>query len=170
MARRVVGIAAAAAVMGLLIGGGAAARSPAPEPDASGKFPRFESLRANKVFMRTGPGEQYPVEWVFLRRDMPLEVIVSVEHWRKVKDWQGAIGWVHQKMLWPHRDAMVTGAVRALRASPAPNAAIVARAEPGVIGKLVECQGAWCRIEAGDYGGWLMRGEIFGVEPTETYP
>lgn len=170
MARRVVGYAAAAALSALLIGGPAAARMNAPESDATGKFPRFESLRANKVYMRTGPGDQYPIEWVLVRRDMPVEILVAVEHWRKIKDYQGAIGWVHEKMLWSHREAMITGGVRALRVNPVANAAIIARAEPGVIGKLIECQGGWCRIEAGDYGGWLQRSEIFGVEPGETVP
>jgi SH3-like domain-containing protein len=163
----------AAAVFALLVGGTAAwaaAPAPAPEGDAGGKFPRFESLRANRVDLRTGPGKQYPIEWVYQRRDLPVEVLRAVEHWRKIRDWEGAIGWVHEKMLWPHREAIVTGGIRALRAGPQANAGIVARAEPGVIGKLDQCQGGWCRIEASDYAGWLTRGEIFGVEATETVP
>jgi SH3-like domain-containing protein len=162
----------AAAVFALLIGGTVAAwaASPALESDATGKFPRFESLRASKVDLRTGPGQQYPIEWVYERRDLPVEVLHAVEHWRQVRDWEGSVGWVHEKMLWPRRDAIVTGGIRALRVSPQPNAAIVARAEPGVIGKLDQCQGGWCRIETGDYAGWVTRGEIFGVEPTEMVP
>jgi SH3-like domain-containing protein len=164
----------AAAVLALLIGGAASALAatpaPAPESDAGGKLPRFESLRANKVDLRTGPGQQYPIQWVYQRRDLPVEVLRAVEHWRKVRDWEGSIGWVHEKMLWAHRQAIVTGGIRALRVSPQPNAAIVARAEPGVIGKLSQCQGGWCRIETGDYAGWVTRGEIFGVEATETVP
>jgi SH3-like domain-containing protein len=65
---------------------------------------------------------------------------------------------------------MVTGGVRALRVSPQPNAAIVARAEPGVIGKLDQCQGGWCRIETSEYAGWVTTGEIFGAQPTGTAP
>jgi len=169
MAVRVVAV-----MFALLIGGTAAAWAAAPvtapETDAAGKFPRFESLRANKVYLRTGPGERYPIEWVYERRDLPVEVLHAVEHWRQIRDWEGAVGWVHEKMLWPHRDAIVTGGIRALRVSPQPNAAIVARAEPGVIGKIDQCQGGWCRIETGDYAGWVTKGDIFGVEPAETVP
>lgn len=164
----------AAAVFALLVGGTVAswAASPraAPETDATGTFPRFESLRANKVDLRTGPGRRYPIEWVYQRRNLPVEVLHAVEHWRQIRDWEGSVGWVHEKMLWPHRDAIITGGIRALRAYPQANAAIVARAEPGVIGKLSQCQGGWCRIETGEYAGWVTRGEIFGVEPTETVP
>jgi SH3-like domain-containing protein len=164
----------ATAVFALLIGGlivgTAAARAAAPASDAAGKFPRFESLRANKVDLRTGPGQQYPIEWVYQRRDLPVEVLHAVEHWRQVRDWEGSVGWVHEKMLWTHREAIVTGGIRALRVSPQPNAAVVARAEPGVIGKIDQCQGGWCRIETGEYAGWVTKGEIFGVEAAETVP
>jgi SH3-like domain-containing protein len=87
----------AAAVFALLIGGTVAAwaASPALESDATGKFPRFESLRASKVDLRTGPGQQYPIEWVYERRDLPVEVLHAVEHWRQVRDWEGSVGWVH---------------------------------------------------------------------------
>lgn len=162
----------AVAVCAMLIGGAIAARAatPVPESDAAGKFPRFESLRANKVDLRTGPGQQYPIEWVYQRRDLPVEVLRAVEHWRQVRDWEGSVGWVHEKMLWPHREAMVVGNIRALRAYPQSNASVVARAEPGVIAKLDQCQGGWCRIETGDYAGWVTRAEIFGVEATEAVP
>lgn len=164
----------AAAVCALLIGGTAAAWAaktvPAPESDATGIFPRFESLRANKVDLRTGPGQQYPIEWVYLRRDLPVEVLHAVEHWRQIRDWEGAVGWVHEKMLWPHRDAIVTGSIRALRVSPQPNATIVARVEPGVIGRIDQCSGGWCRIETGEYSGWLTQAEIFGAEANEKVP
>ena len=46
----------------------------------------------------------------------------------------------------------------------------VARAEPGVIGHLLECRGPWCRIEAGEVAGWIQRGDIWGVYPNEAVP
>ncbi|HEY1794889.1 MAG TPA: SH3 domain-containing protein [Stellaceae bacterium] len=164
----------AAAVFALVIGGTVAAWAAtprtAPESDATGTFPRFEALRANKVDLRTGPGQQYPIEWVYQRRDLPVEVLHAVEHWRQIRDWEGSVGWVHEKMLWPHREAIVVGGIRALRAYPQANAAVVARAEPGVVAKVDQCQGGWCRIETAEYAGWVTRGEIFGVGATETVP
>jgi SH3-like domain-containing protein len=43
----------------------------------------------------------------------------------------------------------------------------VAKAEPGVVARLLECRGAWCRVEAQGITGWLERGEIWGVYPDE---
>lgn len=137
------------------------------EVDGKLTLPRFASLRADRVNLRTGPGERYPIEWVYTRRNLPLELLVAVDHYLKVRDWDGTLGWVHEKMVWNRRDVMIKGAVRALHQRPDPTSAVVARAEPGVIGRLLECQGNWCRIEAGDHTGWVQRGDIFGVYPDE---
>ncbi len=123
------------------------------------------SLRAAVVNMRTGPGVRYPVDWVFRRRDYPVEVIAEFETWRKIRDWEGTEGWVHQSMLSGRRFALVAGTVRELRQEPNQDADVVARAEPGVIGELLRCgEGApWCRLQIAGHDGWLRRDEIWGV-------
>jgi SH3-like domain-containing protein len=132
------------------------------------KLPRFASLRAGEVNLRIGPGENYPIEWVFKRKDMPVEILEQFQDWRRVQDWQGDKGWVLDRMITGKRDVIVNGAVRALYQRPDPASQIVARAEAGVIARLIECQGQWCRIEAGGYTGWTQRSEVWGVYPDET--
>jgi SH3-like domain-containing protein len=131
-------------------------------------LPRFASLRSDQVNLRTGPGERYPVEWVLTHKGLPVEILAEYQVWRKIIDWQGTIGWVHERMLAGARSVMVAGQLRVLHADPDAAAAPVARAEPGVIARLLSCAGAWCRIEAQGIRGWLPRGEIWGVLPDET--
>ncbi len=132
-------------------------------------LPRFVSLRAGEVNMRTGPGLRYPVDWVYRRRTLPMEVIAEYGTWRKVRDWQGAEGWVHQSMLDARRTVIVLGAVRVLRSLPDADSDPAARAEPGVIATVRECptDGVWCRVEADGAEGWLRRDEVWGVYPRE---
>jgi SH3-like domain-containing protein len=130
--------------------------------------PRYVSLRSEEVNVRTGPGVRYPVEWVFQRRHMPVEVVEQFEHWRKIRDIEGTEGWVHQSMLSGKRYAIVTGDTRSLRARPEAEAQEVARLEPGVIAELLECQGQLCRLEAGGIKGWLPRNAFWGVYPGES--
>ena len=132
-------------------------------------LPRYVSVRANEVNLRTGPGVQHPVEWVYRRQDLPLEIIAEYRNWRKIRDWQGALGWVHQSMLGGRRTFIVAGVERTLHAKGEANAAAVARLEPGVIGTIVECPDAsdWCRVAAGAYDGWLQRRDIWGVYDNE---
>ncbi|MGH7088184.1 MAG: SH3 domain-containing protein, partial [Stellaceae bacterium] len=81
-------------------------------------LPRFESLRADLVNLRAGPGTSYPIQWVYQRRGLPVEVTAAFDVWRRVRDSDGTEGWVHERMLTRRRDAVVTGAVRTLHASP----------------------------------------------------
>lgn len=132
------------------------------------KVPRFASLRAEEVNLRTGPGKQYPVDWVFLRRALPIEIVADYGHWRKIRDVDGSEGWVHKSLLSGDRWAMITGGVRTLLRTPAPNTEPVLRAEAGVLGKLLACKGDWCRLEIAGVKGWLRRGDVWGVYPDET--
>jgi len=132
-------------------------------------LPRFVSLRAGEVNLRTGPGVQYPVDWVYYRQHLPVEVIAEYGTWRKIRDWQGTQGWVHQSMVGARRTIVVTGDVRTLRARPDPKSGAVAQAEAGVVGRLVACPdlNGWCRVEAGGYEGWLRRVEFWGAHRDE---
>jgi SH3-like domain-containing protein len=130
-------------------------------------LPRFVTLRSNEINLRTGPGSNYPIVWIYQRRGMPVEVVAEFESWRKIRDWQGTVGWVHQSMLDGRRGALVIGGERILRHEPAISAAGVARLQDGVIGRIKSCEADWCRLETDSYEGWLKRDEFWGVYPGE---
>jgi SH3-like domain-containing protein len=132
-------------------------------------IPRWVSIRAGEVNLRTGPGTSYPVEWVYHRKRMPVEILGEFESWRKIRDWEGTIGWVHQTMLDGRRMALIVGGQRTLRRQPTEDAPVVAKLDDGVIGRLVACAADWCEVEAGGYDGWLKRGQFWGVYPDEVW-
>ncbi len=155
--------------------GDAAAAAAGSAPVATGRavrtsglpIPRFVSLRSTEVNVRTGPGIRYPVEWVFVRKDMPVEITAEFDTWRRIRDWDGSEGWVHQSLLSGRRTVIVVGTVRSLRADPDPRGRVVARVEPGVIGELQRCRPARCEIAFGDHLGWLGREEVWGLYSEE---
>ena len=128
-------------------------------------LPRFVSLRADEVNMRTGPGVQYPVEWVYKRQGLPAEIIAEYGTWRKVRDWQGTQGWIHQSMLSGKRNFVVIGSDRTIRKSADSDSKPSAKVEPGVVGQFIECEGSssWCKVEVRGLGGWLRRVDVWGV-------
>ena len=69
-------------------------------------LPRFVSLRSDTVYMRAGPGERFPIEWVYKRKAYPVQIIDSFEHWRKIEDVEKTQGWIHKKMLSNRRTAL----------------------------------------------------------------
>lgn len=135
---------------------------------ADEELPRFESLRVDLVNLRAGPGARYPIEWVYQRKGLPVEVTAAFDVWRRVRDSEGTEGWVHERMLSDRRSVVVTGTLRTLHREPDAAAPAVAQLEPGVVARLLDCKGAWCRIETQGLKGWLPRTEIWGVFPDET--
>lgn len=146
----------------------AAAGAPCASAETGLAVPRFVALRSGEVNVRTGPGRRYPILWVFQRRYLPVEIIAEFDTWRRVRDREGAIGWVHQSTLTGRRSVIVAGRTRTLMRRPEPTAPPVAQAEADVIAHLLKCVGGWCRIDAGGYKGWLKRAEIWGVYANET--
>jgi SH3-like domain-containing protein len=136
---------AAVLAIALLPTAGAMAQTPPRGPDAppaaGSSLPRFVSLRSDEVNLRTGPGVRYPVDWVLQRKYMPVEVLAEFENWRKVRDWQGTEGWVHQSNLSGRRYAIITGEVRSIRRLPETGAPTVARLEAGRGGAAAGVQG-----------------------------
>jgi SH3-like domain-containing protein len=169
MALRVKGFVFGTAIVGVVLCGGGE-RVRAADNEAALPVPRFVSLHSEKVNLRTGPGDRYPIEWVLTRKDMPVEVVQQFEHWRRIRDWEGTQGWVHERMLGGKRDVIVKGGIRTLYTRPDPRSGAVARAEPGVVAKLLECQGTWCRVDAGEATGWVQRTDVWGVYPDEMLP
>ena len=95
---------------------------PAKPPEAETKgsatglpLPRFAALRSDEVNLRAGPGTRYPIDWVYKRRDLPVEILREFEVWRLIQDPDGIKGWVHQATLTGRRAFIVTGGDATLR-------------------------------------------------------
>ena len=131
------------------------------------RVPRFVSMNSSKVNVRAGPGTRYPIKWVFQRKTLPVQIIAESDTWRKIRDFEGIEGWVHQRMLSGRRRAVVTGAIQQLKKEPQETAKTVALLEPGVILRLEKCSGAWCLVEGGSYEGWIGRQSIWGVDAND---
>ncbi len=152
-----------------------AAAPPAKLPDpetpegAAAKLPRFASLRSDDVNMRAGPGTRYRIDWVYKRRDLPVEIERQFDIWRWVRDADGIQGWVHQATLMGRRSFIVQKADATLRSQAADTASAVAILKPGVIGRVRSCEAAsdWCNVQVGSYRGFLRRQQFWGVFPDE---
>ncbi len=160
----------------------AATPAPAPEPAAPAApvtppepakgsntglpLPRFASLKTDEVNLRSGPGLRYPIEWVYKRRDLPVEIQREFEVWRLVADSEGVKGWVHQATLVGRRTFVVQGTTeQTIREEAKPDASAVARLKPGVIGRIRSCEAKadWCQVQVGEYRGWLPRSAFWGI-------
>lgn len=139
--------------------------------DAERKTPYWASISAGKALMRTGPGKNYPAIWLYQRADLPVKVIKVYPSWRKVEDPAGTTGWMLVNLLSGTRTAIVTGGeARPLREKPEDAGRIVFRVEPGVVGRISDCIGAWCKLDVTGRSGYVRTDHIWGTDPGETVP
>ncbi len=135
------------------------------------QVPRFVSLKASRVNVRVGPGEDYKIAWVFTRTGLPIEVIQEYDTWRRIRDSDGAVGWVFNSLLSGKRTAVVTpwtkGEPQPIHADATTSAAITAYLQPGVMAAVERCHGGWCRISGKGFDGWIEQNRLWGVYPNE---
>lgn len=126
-------------------------------------MPRYVSLKAKKANVRRGPGLTYRIDWIFQRRNMPVQITAEYGNWRRVIDRNGEGGWIHYVMLSGVRTVIVNKDSLSLRTKPASTAPVRAVLEQNVIAWLGDCQGTWCELTAGGYTGWAHKVAIWGV-------
>ena len=144
--------------------------APANEGSATHeKLPRFASLRVDDANLRVGPGTNYPIDWVYKRRNLPVEIVFELGDWRQIRDQDGITGWVKSLSLWKRRNVVIRGADVTLRAKPDAASDPVAVLKIGVIAHVRVCPAgsAWCEVEIDAYRGWLKRADVYGVYADE---
>ncbi len=143
-------------------------RSPAQKKGESGlNLPRFVSLKSGEVNGRAGPGETYPIKWVYQRKNLPVEVTAEFKQWRRIRDIDGDQTWVHQALLRGERYAILEKDGEATRDKSGNTK--VAQFKRNVQVKLTECSKMQCLVEYGSIRGWTAKSNLFGVYNDETF-
>ena len=149
------------------------AQPAAPKTVSGLPIPRFVSLKADRVNVRAGPTKDHDVTWVYSRAGLPVEVTAEFENWRRIRDWEGAEGWVYHSLLSGRRTATVAANGKSkdelvpLYDEPDPNRSVLAKLQVGVLGLVKRCSGTWCRIVGNGFDGWIQQERLWGVYPDE---
>jgi SH3-like domain-containing protein len=133
--------------------------------------PRYVSLKSDRVNLREGPSKDHRTSWVFQRAGLPVEITAEFETWRRIRDAEGAEGWVLHSLLSGRRTSLVapwskTAALQ-LYDRPDDKSELVAQLQPGVLGNIRQCNGKWCRIYGQGFDGWIAQDKLWGVYPQE---
>jgi len=131
------------------------------------KVPRFVSLKSKKANIRVGPGVDYPIKFVYQRRNMPLEVIEEFGNWRKVRDVEGGEGWVLHSLLTGKRHALVKDESVMFNVYKGERA--VMRLGKDVQVEVNECRRMQCEVKFEGTKGWVVKPNLWGVYADEQF-
>ena len=130
----------------------------------SAEGPYWGSLRASEVNMRTGPGEDYRINWVYKRQHLPVKVLREMGGWRLIEDVEGARGWVILRFVSKEHTGLITAKPAAeMRESAGGSGRLLWRLSAGVVGKLGACSDGWCPFEVDGHKGYVAQAAVWGA-------
>lgn len=137
-------------------------------PSSGLNVPRFVSLKSDKVNVRRGPSNDQSIVWVFARAGLPVEIIAEADNWRRVRDSEGADGWVFHSLLSGRRTVLISPWSKgkeavALHSGRSTGSRAVAQLQSGVLGNVVTCDGEWCELTVDNYSGYVEQDKLWGV-------
>ena len=153
------------------VGPSHSAKDTTPQTASGLPVPRYVGLKSDHVNVRAGPTKDNDVAWVYTRAGLPVEITAEFENWRRVRDSEGAEGWVYHSLLSGRRTAVVTmknkDELAPIYDRADPDSAVAAKLQAGVVTTVKKCTTSWCHVSGNGFDGWIQQERLWGVYADE---
>ena len=124
----------------------------------------FRSVAENAAVLYDAPSAKAKKLYV-VSHGYPVEVLVVVEGWSKVRDAAGELTWIESKQLSDKRTVMVRMPLAQVREAADDNAPVAFQAQQNVLLELLEvASGGWLRVRHRDgQSGYVRVAQVWGV-------
>tara|TARA_B100001179_G_C18350411_1_gene300569 strand:+ start:136 stop:579 length:444 start_codon:yes stop_codon:yes gene_type:complete len=122
----------------------------------------FLSLKKNKVYVRYGPGKNYPIKYIYKKKFLPVKVIDKKENFRRIIDHKKNSGWIHSIMLTKPNSLIVLEEKIVFKNNSKFSEPVV-KLEKGRLVIIKKCKLNWCKIESDNYSGWIETKNVWGI-------
>ena len=122
----------------------------------------FVMLKNNKVNVRYGPSFEYPIKYVYLKKNLPIKVIDKKENFRRIIDHKHNSGWIHTSQLKKSSSIILTKN-QFIFTKPTKFSEPIAVAEKGKLILLKKCKKNWCKTSVKDISGWILFDKYWGI-------
>ena len=121
----------------------------------------FLSLKKNKVNVRYGPGFNFPVKYIYKKKNFPIKQIDTKENFRRIIDIKKNSGWIHISQL-KKVNSVITLEDKILFKKSSFFSKPIAKVKKGRLLVIQKCEGEWCRVKTDDFKGWVDRVNLWG--------
>ena len=122
----------------------------------------FLSLKKNKVNVRYGPSFESPIKYVYKKINLPIKQIDKKENFRRIIDHKKNSGWIHQIMLRKSNSLIILEEKIVFKKNSKFSKPLV-KLEKGRLVIIKKCKLNWCKIQTGDYIGWIDTKNVWGI-------
>jgi SH3-like domain-containing protein len=137
--------------------------------------PFYASIKYRRANSHKGPGAQYKIACSYILPGVPVVVTAKYDNWRRIKDPDGDVSWIHKNQLSSKRSVIVVCESGAnLMDGCGKTTNLIAHIKKNVIMTLLSVRGAWCKVEVRNgsdgkrYVGWIESEKAFGVCDNES--
>jgi SH3-like domain-containing protein len=123
---------------------------------------KFLSLKKNEVNLRQGPSLEYPIKLIYKKKYLPVIILDKSGPFRKIRDFENNTGWIHIALLSKKKSAINIKNNSILYKKPTIYSKPLAKLESGRLVLVKKCKVKWCKIESGDYQGWIYKKNLWG--------
>ena len=122
----------------------------------------FISLKKDKVYVRYGPGKNYPIKYIYKKKFLPIKVIDKKDNFRRIIDHKKNSGWIHRIMLRKLNSLIILEEKIVFKKNSKFSKPLV-KLEKGRLVIIKKCEVNWCKIETGSYSGWIDTKNVWGI-------
>ena len=117
----------------------------------------FLSLKKNKVYVRYGPGKNYPIKYIYKKKFLPIKVIDKKDNFRRIIDHKKNSGWIHRIML-RKLNSLIVLEEKIIFSKNTKFSKPLAKLEKGRLVIIKKC-----KIKTDDYIGWIDTKNVWGI-------
>ena len=119
-------------------------------------------LKNNEVNVRYGPGFDYPIKYVYKKKNLPIKVIDKKENFRRIIDFKKNSGWIHVSQLKKGK-SLILLKDQILFSKPTRYSKPIIKISKGRLLLIKKCKKKWCKVKTEDYLGWIVINNIWGT-------
>ena len=118
-------------------------------------------LKYNEVNVRYGPGRDYPIKYVYKKKNLPIKIIDKKENFRRIIDFKKNSGWIHISQLKKGKSFILLED-QLLFSKPTKYSKPILKIAKGRLLLIKKCKKKWCKVKTEKYIGWIKAINVWG--------